>query len=271
MRLLFITVFGQIEYVNLLEILLISLLRNGNSKNISILIYTTSHFMEKLNSLPIVNEFNNLLPGNIWFVHNDNIKGVYDATRARLDLFEILDYQEKTFESILYLDTDIVITGDVNKLFDIIESSETPYIHALEEGDFDTHDPIWDYYGRTLFTNEELDKLKGVTAFSSGVMGFKNCTTIQNLFTLIKDDIGKRGHLFKLDQPYIVHNTVKYNLLENQKFKQNVAYGGYDTAVMELPHRSTSIIHFAGGVGGWQAKLSKMSSFLNRCFETMQR
>lgn len=129
-------------------------------------------------------------------------------------------------------------------------------MYVLEEGTINGRE---DYWGKTLFGNE-IDNYDDKSAFTSGILLFKNCKNIKLLFHNIKEDMKKRKHTFH-DQPFIIYNAFKYNLYNNKILKSLVV--GYDTNFDSI-HSNKVIYHFAGGPGVYQNKIKNMRTFLNQ-------
>jgi lipopolysaccharide biosynthesis glycosyltransferase len=225
-----------------------------NNDSVEILIYTSTKFMNiiKLCPYPIINELTK-------FVINDTYNTVEKACKARLDLFDLLASTNKkyNYEKILYLDTDIIVKGDLQNIFDLCLKDQ---LYVLEEGSIDSDSDFW---GKTLFVSAgdlELytNKDTNANAFSSGILLFNNCEKIKELFSCINLDIIKRPFTFYChDQPYIVYNAFKYGLYDNQVLKEFVVNNDHDI-------RSSKIIHhFPGDPGMHHNKLKHMLRFLS--------
>jgi len=247
MKCIFCCVFNEENYVKMFLILLESINIYGNlDENTDILVYTSTIFM-------------NIIKESQWFIHNkikfeinDTIDNIDKACKSRLDLFKfscIVNY-----EKILYLDTDILIKNDISKVFDC---STQDVLYVLEEGlltDNDGH-----YGGETLFNKEEIINYKDITAFSSGILLFNNCTKIVDLFNKINNDIINRPYNFSCyDQPYIVYNAFKYNLFDNKLLKTLIVNNDNNVFSNKVVH------HFPGGPGIYKKKIDKMTIFLNK-------
>ena len=250
MNCIFICLFNNPNYINMLFLLLESiqlygLLKDGNTE---ILIYTSTQFMKviKLCPYPIINELTK-------FEINDNYKTVEKACKSRLDLFDLLVPTKYNYQKILYLDTDIIVKGDLKTVFDLCQEDK---LYVLEEGSIDSDTDFW---GKTLFQNAgdlELYTNK-MDAFSSGILLFNNCEKIKDLFTSIQKDMIARPFKFYChDQPYIVYNAFKYGLYDNQVLKPFVVNNDYDVC------SSKTIHHFPGDPGMHQNKLKHMVKFL---------
>jgi lipopolysaccharide biosynthesis glycosyltransferase len=182
------------------------------------------------------------------FEINDKYDNLDVACKARLDLFELIEM--KRFDKILYLDTDILIRDDVNKVFEICVHDT---LYVLEEGQLNDI-----YHGGGLFGNE-LDDFNGIsTAFTSGILLFNNCEKVDELFTEIKKDIVNRlGNYKCFDQPYIIYNAFKFKMYNNQKLKKLAVNNDDNISSDKVIH------HFPGFTGEYLLKIEKMTQFLN--------
>ena len=190
----------------------------------------------------------------IIFEINDTYNTIEKACKARLDLFKLPSMSELaplTYTKILYLDTDIIIKGDINKIFSIIEED---VLYTLEEGQLTDNDHC--YGGITLF-GDEINNYEDKSAFTSGILLFNNCENIKNLFDAIIEDIQNRPHPFGCqDQPYIVYNAFKYNCYNNKILKQYAVNNDQNI------HSDKIIHHFPGSPGVYEHKIINMSIFL---------
>ena len=272
---IFICVFNNENYVKMLFLLLDSIWIYGNlTEETEILIYTSTSFMTMIKESPFYRE-------TIKFELNDTYDNIDKACKARLDFFQLHLCTSKTptksavlsdkgnsyhalsqrecegvkrvydYHKILYLDTDILIKGDIQSVFDILDGKEVLYV--LEEGVVDSNN---DYYGKSLFGNE-IDQYKGKSAFTSGILLFYNCAKIKGLFETIQTDIKTRPYSFICyDQPYIVYNAFKYQLYDNQRMKAYAVNNDKNINSGKVIH------HFPGGPGIYQDKMVTMTQYL---------
>jgi lipopolysaccharide biosynthesis glycosyltransferase len=222
-------------------------------KDTHILIYTSTEFKEKIEQLNLFKKHSSV----VFFHTNDEYNSVDSACKARLDLFEIP--MVKDYSKILYLDTDILIMKNINKVFDVIQENK---IYAMEEGSIDWYT---DYWGYSLF-GDEVNNYDDKTAFSSGVMGFPNCPEIENLFQTIKEHIQRDNRHFECyDQPYIVYNAKTSGLLDNKKFNAYVVGNSpYGNATEHDIRTNKTIVHFCGNAGVSNHKYVDMKHFLEK-------
>lgn len=248
---IFICIFNNVNFVNMFYLLLESIKLYGNlNDNIEILIYTSTTFMNII-------KHNRLYTNKIKFEINDSYNNIDKACKARLDLFKLQSINN--YEKVLYLDTDILIKNiiqndtynDINNVFDIATDN---ILYVLEEGNITNGSDFW---GNTLFGNETYN-YSDKSAFTSGILLFKNCLEIRNLFDKINEDIINRPHNFCCyDQPYIIYNAFKYNLFNNKLLKSICVNNDNHVNSSKIIH------HFPGGPGSYEHKIKQMTKFLD--------
>lgn len=242
---IFICVFNNPKYVNMLYLLLESIFIYGNLNDTTdILIYTSTDFMNKIKSSHLMND-------KIKFEINDNYNTVELACKSRIDLFNLSIISN--YSKILYLDTDIVIKGSLTEVFDIVSDD---ILYVLEEGWVD-HES--NYFGKNLFSNDELNSYSDKTSFTSGILLFNNCKRIKDLFNSINQDMINRRYLMTVvfDQTYIIYNAFKYNCFNNKLLNKYAINNNNDIKSDKVIH------HFAGGPGNSEPKIVTMTKFLS--------
>lgn len=241
MNCIFITIFNQDKYVDMFFLLLESLFIYGNlGDDTHIVVYTSTPFMNRIQNSHLFNV------DKMKFETNDTYDTIERACKARLDFFRL--HSASHYSKVLYLDTDILVKDDVHKMFDVCVED---LLYALEEGEIEH-----DYWGKTLFGNETND-YQDKTGFTSGILLFRNCEKIRELFEQICADISNRYYPFVChDQPYIVYNAFKNRVYNNKTLKSFVVNNDYNI------HSDKVIHHFPGGPGVYQHKIDNMSVFL---------
>lgn len=242
MNCIFCCIFNQQQYVDMFLILLESLFSYGDlDDNTDILVYTSTKFMN------IIKE-SHLYTEKIKFEINNTYDTLDKACKSRLDLFNLSSIYN--YNKILYLDTDILIKDNINKVFNVCKED---VLYVLEEGSIDDNSNYW---GKTLF-NDEIHNYKDKTAFTSGILLFNNCENIRFLFNKINEDILIKPTFFH-DQPFIVYNAFKYNLYNNKILKNLVI-----NSEVDMINTDKVIYHFPGFPGNYVNKLK----ILNNVFD----
>jgi lipopolysaccharide biosynthesis glycosyltransferase len=244
MNLIYVCVFHQQNYINLLKLLInsISVKANINKETTDILIITCPSFHDKIKK-----ELGGYdLPLHYYIL---DLHTMMEASCCKLKIFQ---YDKiDTYKKILYLDTDVLINSDINVLFDIEISSDKLY--ALEEGTI-SHD----FWGSQFFDSKKDDP-----AFSAGVFYFMNSLSMKKLFqdtnTHISDHLSKKyGIPSCLDQPFLVYNSFVQNKYDNQFMKKYLENNPSVVSSEKI------IYHFPGGPGNYSSKHHKMVAFWNK-------
>jgi mannosyltransferase OCH1-like enzyme len=247
MNLIFICVFHQTEYINLLKLLVASISQNANidKETTEILIITSPMFKQLIQTELDGFEF------RIDYYVLD-LYSLFEAGCARLNIFKY-DKIEK-YDKILYLDTDILINSDINVLFNCELSADK--IHALEEGIIGH-----EFWGGQFFDLTQYDS--NMPAFTSGILLFKNSNSMKSLFASIEKHIAEYTFAIPscLDQPFIVYNAITQNKYDNQLLKSYVENNPSDVEPVKI------IYHFPGVPGAHNSKFNKMTVFWQKMNE----
>ena len=243
MNLIYVCVFHQENYINLLKLLITSIYVKGRINNhTDILIITSPSFQ------PLIERVLQCFDSSFNY-YLLNLHTLFDAACARLNIFKYENIHK--YDTVLYLDTDILINSDINILFNLELSSEKIYV--LEEGNIG-----YEFWGSQFFDFTKCDK--NTTGFTSGVILFKNSHSIRLLFDTIQSHIldhvyNKNGPITGcLEQPFIVYNAISQNKYDNQLLKK---YVENSPSVCS----DKIVYHFPGDPGSYNSKLSKMEAF----------
>lgn len=248
-NLLYVTVYGKIEYIKLFNLFFMSLaLHYDGMRGTTLLIMTSVSFEESIRKT--ISSFSPEIEILIW--STEEKPTVREAALARYQIFEFEKIEQ--FERVLYLDTDVLINGSLSEVFS--EALEDGKIHCLAEGSLG--DPR-EFYGRTLFQEAGLEQLLEKKGFTSGAIIFKKQKSISELFHEVcrfhKTETDKGRILPCVDQPFlnfIATSSDRIDLKILGKYMRN-----NPTSAAER----VCINHFPGRVGNFDSKFSKMSKF----------
>jgi len=258
MKLIYTCLFLNPDYIKLLELLVYSLYSFGNMEDTKFLIYTSDTLAEEVKKSKFYKE-------DFLFEINNDYCTPQQACKARLDVFSFSCI--KNYSHILYLDTDILVVRDFSNAFSLLKEEK---IYAWREGNLDWN-PYPDYWGKRLFTQEELDRIEERTCFCAGIMFFLNCETIQNLFETIKNHMNERPEYALLaDQEFLNYHCKTKDLVDTITVcpfiinmpcvDPNVNY------LNDNNHNQVGLFHFCGSYGGelWSCnnKYTRMKDFL---------
>lgn len=244
MNLIYMCVFHQSRYIDLLKLLIASIAVKGNinRETTDILIMTSPDFQ------PLIQKELETFDLPIRY-HTMNLTTMMEASCCKLRVFEYPDVNR--YDKLLYLDTDVLVNSDVNKLFDTDISSEK--LHALGEG-FIGHV----YWGGQFFDFTKVDSSR--EAFCAGVFYCMNSPSMKALLestTAHIDAYMKLGAGIPecLDQPFLVYRAVLDEKCDGQFMKKYLENNPKTVSPEKV------IYHFAGGPGESLNKFQKMTTF----------
>jgi lipopolysaccharide biosynthesis glycosyltransferase len=254
-NLLYFCIFYNEKYINLSNLLLSSLKKFGNiENNTDILICTSVDFKKKIENNEIIQELNVK-----FFTFEAN--SLYEACSSRLRIFNYKNINQ--YEKILYIDTDILITGNLNKIFNLnIEEK----LYAVEE--FGSRK--WHYF---LWKKEKLRWLPK-NAFSTGVLLFLNCDKIKELFQETYNHIQthmkeKKKMPSSVDQPFIIYHCYQKKIYDNNLLNDyitlvfNVSQEEFINQY-EKYNKKILLHHVGTGTGGADIKIKLLSNFFEK-------
>ena len=244
--LIYFCVFHKKEYKELLQILLSSLILRSDLKNIDLLVLTSEDLKSEIQGV-----------ANAVDVHLDiftmEFTQLHEALCARISIFTYPLLM--LYKQVLYLDTDIVVQGDINQLLNV-ELEEKVY--AFREGNIGHH-----YWGGSFFNFSMFDRNE--PGFNSGVLLFKPTIAIRNVFNDIQEHIVKILEAGKKlpdcpDQSLLNYHCIK-NGLANVKFMETLVkfYSRYDDVNTIVP--DTILCHFTWPIGDPRNKKNRMIRF----------
>jgi len=118
MNCIFYSIFNNEKYIDIFYLFLESIFIYGNlNDTIHILVYTSTKFMNIIKESHLFND------EKIKFEINDN-----NNDKKTISIFNLFNLQSiSSYEKILYLNTDILVKDDINKVFDFLEEDEENY------------------------------------------------------------------------------------------------------------------------------------------------
>lgn len=237
MNCIFCCIFNEEKYINMFYLLLESLFIYGDlDDNTEILIYTSTLFMNKIIQSHLFH--NEKMKFEINDIYNNN-SDIF--CKEKLDIFNISSINN--YNKILYLDIDIIVKDNINKIFDICKED---ILYTVKEG---TIINLINIFG------DNINNYNEKSAFTTKILLFNNCEKIKNLFNNINEDILKRNNNI-YNEDYIIYNAFKYNLYNNENLNSLI--------INNDDIYSNKIIHyFSNIVENFEDKIIKINNFLN--------
>ena len=249
-NLIYTCVFSNENYVKLTIELIKSFLKSNPEENgCDFLVYTNQSYRDLILA--------EITDTRIKF----HINNYYNTmNQSRISKIDIFDYKElHNYEKILYLDTDSLITGDVNQMFSEFQNEKTETMFVLKEGNVLAENELW---GRTLFMkNAKTEDRPGIQACVFGFIN-RDSGNIKKMFLKIKQQFFLdmyQGKLLFYDQPYLNYNFYESGLCKlDTETLAKYCNGGART------YNSQYIIHhFSGCPGNYSIKSELVNDFKN--------
>jgi tetratricopeptide (TPR) repeat protein len=249
-NLVYLGVFFNKDYLELLKALLISvkLFSPAALDSVNFLIMTSRDFAADIQQ--ISDDVG--IPLNLMFLDTSRLKG---AAFARLYIFE---YDRiMSYEKILYLDTDIIIQGNLMNVFS--EQLEDK-LYAMKEGTIEH-----EIHGGHWFDFSMIDK--NTVGLNSGILLFKATETMKAIFTETiahVDELRAAGKPMPSceDQAFINYHFIKADKYDNRLMEK---YGLiYCIDPPPPPSAPTEIVicHFVWPIGNAKHKIGRMKPHL---------
>jgi lipopolysaccharide biosynthesis glycosyltransferase len=246
--LVYLGIFYNKDYLELLKELIISVKLFSFLYQIDFLILTTEDFTPEINQLSMLTG----IPLKTFIIDPSNLAG---AAFARLNIFEFPEISN--YEKVLYLDTDIIIQGDLQKVFELdIEDK----LYAMSEGTIEH-----EIHGGQWFDFEKIDK--HTIGLNSGILLFKPTDTMRRIFSEINDHISEMKSSGKPmpqceDQAFINYHFIKENKYDNKLIERYSLIYCIDPP--PPPSKPTDIVicHFVWPIGNAKHKMGRMKPHL---------
>ena len=246
-NLVYCCVFFNKDYLKLLDLLLKSMKIYSSLDSFDFLVITNPEFKPNIDEL-------SLRLGLELNTYCLQFTTFFQAACARLFIF---DYSKaKHYKKFLYLDTDILIKGDLAPLFELPIKE---LLYGIESGTIDSPS-----FGSQFFSNEKPKETPGI---NSGTLLFLNSTVIHGLFSRIRLHIETftyegNNPPYCMDQPFINFHAIKDSLYDNFLLNPYVSlYEGSD----EVSNYETSLIcHFSFPIGNFAHKHFRMINFFKK-------
>lgn len=210
-NLVYLCCFLNKNYIRFFELLFasIALFSKKSLATTDILVITQEDFVEEIQQKALKYGI------QVYFQVLEKPYNVFISTVLRYEIFawdKIHDY-----EKLLYIDTDILINGELSEVFSL--ATDPTKLYTFREGPI-SHD-FWG--GNEIFDFQDKDKEidPSTIGFCTGVMLFYKNDVIQKIFLLAKNYMYEKLQVpgtripICYDQPYINYICAKYKLNEN--------------------------------------------------------
>ena len=241
-NLVYLGVFFNKDYIELLKIFLVTVKLYSNIDSIDFLVITSDDFV------PMMNELSTTvgIPLKTMVIDTARLAG---GAFARLYVFEYPNIM--LYDKILYLDTDIVIQGDLMNLFNETIDDK---IYGLKEGTIEH-----EIHGGWWFDFSTIDK--NTIGINSGILLFKPSETMKSLFSDIithVDELKNKSMPQCADQPFVNYHFIKANKYDIELIDKHCLIYCIDPPPPPSEPTSVVVCHFVWPIGNAKHKMGRM-------------
>jgi len=243
--------FNTRDYLEMFKVFLKSLVL-FSKPDFDLLIITdnaTKKDIEKLTDLKILK--------NVFYLTVPTDKDLYHALLRKCDIVGFQDFDK--YDKIMYLDCDIIVQNDINKLFKLVKAKPNK-LYAPEEGSLNGK-----YWTLNSYKKNDFKKLNelGIHSFNSGTMIFKPSKEMKKHFENVKKmALEYKGAHHFYDQSFLNYYFNIRNLSSTDYITDHVVLFP-DTAKF-YPYKT--ILHVAG-IGRYKEKAKIMKKYLDQIIQ----
>lgn len=243
-NLVYLGVFFNKEYIELLRIFLVTAKLYSSLDCIDFLIFTSEDFA------PDIQALSNLV-GIPLLMKFFSFNSVHEASCSRLFIF---DYENvMAYDKVMYLDTDIIVQGDLMNIFN--EPIEDK-IYGMKEGTIEH-----EIHGGWWFDFTTIDK--NTVAMNGGILLFKPTESTRGIFNDINahvKDIKDTGKPMPqcADQPFVNYHFIKANKYDNKMLEKHGLIYCIDPPPPPSAPTAVVLCHFVWPIGNARHKMGRM-------------
>lgn len=263
-NLIYFTVFGNKDYLNMLKLCLKSIVLSCNNKMSFDFLFITEIDFEKEISF-FTKDFNN----KSFFLIKNTIKNPMRASMQKLNIFEFEKIEN--YEKIVFLDCDILVLKNINTIFE--EKWNDNLLSVFQgfniSGGFNSK-----FHGLTGKVPEKKIqdlKLKNIVPFNAGHFAFKNSIKMKNHFenTLWLSKVWPGEYFYEqsfMNHYFALNELVDYSLFRDKIFLASL---NENTICYKFLFDNIYIIHFIGASKITADKTQKIKNFFYANFKTV--
>lgn len=248
MELIYYTIGGNPIYSNILKLSIDTLIKYGKY-NGDIVVITDSSTIDNVKQIEYIKDV----------IHVDEISNGHESSINKLKIYKYKNIYN--YKKILYLDIDILIQNDIEKIFKKIKN-----ISVVEEKEL-MIDNVW--FGNYMLTKPQQEecvknKIHGINA---GTIGFdidylKNIIEIESYVSL---DSNKNIYA---EQPSVNNYLLNNRDIYNSNLTEDVVL--FAKPADYIINKEKTILHFCGGIGSYTRKITEMLEYYRMIHDNNQ-
>jgi len=246
-NLIYFTLFHNEEYLILLNFLLGTLLKQ-NFKNFELLFITDRAMYEKLKSIDLLKKF-------VWnYTLVNGVTNSVDSSMQKLKIFEWENVNQ--YKNILFLDLDILVVGDLSKLFNNKKIKNDVFYGATHNHDQYLHTTV--YHSLIDYTKDELKNFteKKISGINAGQFFIRNTKTMQKHFENINNFIKVWDGRYFFEQSFINYYFNLLEIADTNTLKNEFQFVSINENECEKNFGSDTVfVHFMGNACNGEGKI----------------
>ncbi len=247
-NLIYFTVFGNADYVKLLEILLKTMNRHSYKK-FELLFITDVHTMRMIEKIKELKKYSS---------HFHLVNGVKDAVDASMQKIKIYEWPNiSNYKNILFLDVDVIVIGNLKTIFESKKTRGNVFYSATHDSRNELHTSV--YHSLAKYTDEQLKNFarKKISVFNAGQFFFRNTDSMKAHFDNINNFISSwRGRYF-FEQGFMNHYFNLLEMADTKSFEKQFCFVSInENQTKNLFGKSATVVHFMGNATNGEGKLN---------------
>lgn len=251
-NLIYFTVFCKQEYVQLFELLLTTLAKNPFN-DFELLIMTDETTLKEIKKIDKLSKFTH------HFHIVDTIADPVDASMQKLKIYDFKDINQ--YKNILFLDVDIIVIGDLEKMFGRKVNADVLY-SSTHNRDQSLHKTV--YHCLADYTPEQLEnfKSKNIPAFNAGQFYFINSPTMKQHFTNIVNFTKEWDGRYFFEQSFLNYYFNLLDMADTTTFKSEFQFVSINENQTDKVFGQNAVfVHFMGNACNGIGKMSFMKRY----------
>lgn len=183
---------------------------------------------------------------------------------------EIFDYENiQLYSKVLYLDSDIVVTGDISRMFDKISNENVLYVKT-ETRDNDCHNHL--EHSLQLHTESQVLEFsrRNQHGFSCGHFMFCNSAIMNHHFDQVLKLMRSHTGPYFYEQSFMNHYFNSEFITDETMLEHNIDFFDSSKTSNNMQNPGATIAHFACASMPHMLKLNNMKIFYSRIISLKQ-
>lgn len=250
-NLIYFTVFGNKDYVKLLE-MLIRTVGKQTYKKFEILFITDSKTSKLIKKIKELKKY------TIHFHLTDEITNPVDASMQKLKIYGWRHINK--YKNILFLDVDILVLGNLKQIFESKKVKSNILYSATHNRDASMHKTV--YHSLIDYTEAQLENFKAneITAFNAGQFFFKNTSTMRDHFDNINKFIASWSGRYFFEQSFLNYYFNILNMADTKLFDKQFKFVSINENHTNVTFDKNAVfVHFMGNATNGEGKIYFMT------------